>query len=233
MNCEQFRRLIYLGDDVHLSAEEERLLGAHLRECNVCAKEKMAADKTAVFIRTSARGSYSPDDPEGLTSRILEVTARAARPVREGRMVSLRVRFLDFLTTPLFRYSYAASIALIMLFFLTQSYFILADVRDLEVQQHHRDGAMAVPRLNYAIDVRPLRGTPEGTLLDRIEGLPTGDYLVVNDRTTDQMSSHEQEFVHRVLRQSTLEPDKGTIRTLYLYLKENVRPILSFTREGV
>jgi hypothetical protein len=233
MNCRKFRQALYLNREGELNPDEARALTEHVAGCRHCAKEKAAADRLAGITRDVARMDLTPEDPQGLTRRILQRTSvRKVRvPLKEG---TFNIdRFLEFLSTPAFRLASSTAIALITIFFLTQSYVVLRDVRDLEASQQRSVESVSMPHVNFAVDVRPLQGTPEGALLKKLEGRPAGGYIIVNDRHASVLRAREYAFLQKFPGRPMLEAQSKTIEALVSYLKENVHPVLSFTREGV
>jgi len=233
MNCTQCRRLLYLDRDADLTEKERAALEAHLASCERCAREKAAAVNAAGFVRAASRLAFTPQDPDTLVQRILErIPGRPMRAPQKDQHFAVD-RFLEFLMAPAFRVAAAGFIVLIMSSFLTQSYEILRDVRNLEARQEHRSLSFDGPHLEYAIDVRPLRGTPEGALLEKVKAPVDGGYLVVNDQEASSLRARERAFSHSVAGWPVAGSQKETLQALVGYLLENVHPMLSFNREGV
>jgi hypothetical protein len=233
MNCRECRRLLYLGRDADLTAVEKETMDAHLARCSRCAAEKAAYEKVAGLASAVSHVEFRPDDPDALDRRIIAgLPRRTARlQVKEPHFSIDRV--LDLLTAPAFRLATSGSIVAIISLFLFQSYGILRDVHDLEVRQERQYLPVDVPHLNYAVDVRPLHGTPEGELLVKLNVPVDRGYLVVNGREAGSLRGHDVAFAHTFASLPVSGSEKETLQSLVGYLVGNVHPLLSFTREGV
>jgi hypothetical protein len=233
MNCRQFRGAVYLNRDGELSRDEARAIAEHLAGCERCASEKARADGLALFRKNIAAIGLAPEDPQYLTRRILERVSNKSRRESEKERVFTLDRFLSVVTTPMFRLTSSGAIALIAISFLIHAYGILREVHDLEIRQQYPVEVINVPHLDFAVDVRPLRGTPEGAMLNRIEGHAIGTHLVVNERHSNMLRSRERALSWRFPGPQLPSADRETIRALVSYFKENGHPVISFTREGV
>jgi hypothetical protein len=233
MHCEESRKMLYLCREGELLPAEERALANHLMVCESCAKEKAAADRAASFVRGLDRLNLTPEDPEGLTLRILQETSRRTSAHRRTIAIPMIDRMLDFFFAPAFRLASTGFIVLAVVSFLFQWSAILHDVYNLEIRQDQHDLSCCVPHLEYTVDVRPLRGTPEGDLLDRVDGGGTGGILVVNERRASSWKANGRALSRGFAKGPLSRGDAETVSGLVTYLRGNAHAQISFSKEGV
>lgn len=233
MSCRKFRNMLVLYREGELTAAEAHALAEHLMACPSCAKERGSLDEMADLMSRLRGIPLQPSDPEELTRRILErVTVKAPSvPIRGG--TSIVDRLLELSAAPAYRLTSACFIVVVMGMFLSQSFSILTDVHRLEAQQKYVAAARTVPAVGYAVDVRPLRGTPDGALLDRLDGHSYEESIVVPESRFESLRESAMSSVTILSRNPLSTTDKEAAFRLVFYLKTTARPTLCFIMEGV
>ena len=149
-----------------------------------------------------------------------------------GGGITVLDRLLELALAPGFRLASACVIVLAISLFLSQYFSILGDMRRLEAQQMHPATAHTVPQVGYAVDTSPLRGTPGGKLLNRLNGRRVEASFVVMDRTLQSVREIALGSRTILLRNPLSSADTEALSHLVFYLKTTARPILCFVMEG-
>jgi anti-sigma factor RsiW len=232
MSCRKFRKMILLYREGELSAREAQMLAEHIIGCPSCANKGASVAELSHLIRRSHEMSLEPSDPEELTRKILLRIAPGSLSEPSPTRVGALDRLLDLTVNPRVRLASALLILVTVALALWQYFGILGDVRTLEAQQMHRSLSLAAPQVGYAVDTRPLRGTPEGNLLNQLGSRRGETSIVVASREVESLreSGHGPEAAF--FKVPLLFERASEISRLLLYVKTNAHPILCFPKEG-
>jgi anti-sigma factor RsiW len=232
MSCRKFRTMILLGREGELTDGEARELAEHLTVCPSCAAEEASLAEMAALMQRAHDIPVEPPDPEGLTSRILGRVATMPRTVARTRATSLIDRLFDVIFARSFRLASALAIALVTGMFMWQYFSILGDMRNLEAQQMRAETAHTLPQVGYAVDTRPLRGTPAGALLDRLDGRRAEGSVVVMDRTFESWRESTLRSQTLFSKSPLSVEESQALSRLVLYFTNTARPTLCFVTKG-
>jgi hypothetical protein len=233
MSCRKFRTMMELSREGELTAAEAHMLAEHVSACPSCAKEQESLEEMGALMSRLRGMALQPPAPEEFTRRILRRVAASRPPVRSARETPVLDRLFRVSVAPGFRWASASFIVLVIGLFLSQYFSMLHDIQSLEAQQYYRATAHAVPQVGYAVDTRPLRGTPDGALLDRLDGHSYEESIVVPESRFESLRESAMSSVTILSRNPLSATDKEAAFRLVFYLKTTARPTLCFIMEGV
>jgi hypothetical protein len=233
MSCRKFRTMLDLHREGELTAAEAHMLAEHMSVCPSCAQERESLEEMTALMSRLRGMALHPPAPEELTRRILSRVAATTPPLWSVRQTPVLDRLFRVSLAPGFRLASVSFIVIVIGLFLSQYFSILHDIQNLERQQNHRVAAHAVPQVGYAVDTRPLRGTPDGALLDRLDGYSYEASIVVPESRFKSLRESAMSSVTISSRSALSTTDKEAAFRLVFYLKATARPTLCFIMEGV
>jgi hypothetical protein len=154
MNCDRYRKMLYLYRAGELTEREKTELHLHLQTCERCAAERERIETADASFRRLRELSPTLRDPDRLAANIL---AHITQPARE-RFID---RLLDAMLTPAIRYASAVFVLTAVGSFLLQYYSTVDDVANLERRFEVEAQAEFGPGVAYSIDSNTLRNLPD------------------------------------------------------------------------
>ncbi len=231
MNCDRYRKMLYLYRAGELTEREKTELHLHLQTCERCAAERERIETADASVRRLREFSPTLRDPDRLATSILA-------GIRERTRERFVDRILDAMLAPAIRYAAAVFVLAAVGSFLFQYFSTLDQVANLEQRFGRGPQGQSVPGVVYSINSSTLRSLPERKELQFLPLLK--DYTGSDDSFTitqrklrslvpfmDLLSPMTSSLLH------TAGLDRKQINAVIGFLQKNASFSFTVSREGV
>ncbi len=236
MTCDDFQRLLHLSRDGELSAEELEVLRRHIASCERCSMEKGTIEGAEKLLGGLRLSYPTPRDPEALTARIMLGIQRDSTTIGPAHL-SLPEKILLILNSPPIRIGYATAVALVVCFFLYQTFTLFTNVDDLQerLSTGRTRGTTEVAYVIDETDLRPIVTSGQIRRAASIEGLTIEDGKITVERKS-LTAALVRAYRGRLLRPQTGDPSlTGDLYSeqMIRLLQNDVSTRLLFKRGGL
>ncbi len=230
MNCDGYRRMLYLYRQGELSNREAEELVQHLHSCESCRLEQErigAVDEIVQRIR-----SYTPvvEDPRLLTSAIMsKVRSAQANDESQGILDKL----LDLFALPQVRIAASAFVVLVTGTFLFQYLTLFTDIHSLELSAGLQSAASHKSETLYSVESSEI--TKLAQTKDLQDLIPAGQYKIVDRKilvnqndVSSLLSSSGLRSLTSAIASSVLHVDKKKLDAIIEDVTKNYTTVTTF-----
>ena len=208
MNCDGYRRMLYLYRQGELSNREAEEVVQHLHSCERCRMEQERIGTIDEIIRRLRSHTPAVGDPGLMTSSIM-TEIRSVQTVDEYRGILDRI--MEFFTLPQIRIIASAFIILVTGTFLFQYVALFADIHTLELTAGLQSTATHRSEVLYSVESAEAVKLAQSNDIRSL--IPAGEYRIVDRRILVNQSD-----VSSLLSSSGLRSLTSTIASSFLHV---------------
>lgn len=230
MNCDRYRRTLYLYRDGELSNREAADLVQHLHACESCRLEKERIAKAEDKVRRARSFDPVMNSSDFVASSIM---SRVRSSIVEQSRVGMLDTILDLFALQKVRVASAAFVVLAVGTFLFQYLTLFTDIHSLESAANLESRTSHVSKTLYSVESTRLQ---ELSHSKEFQGfVPSGQYTVADGQivvhqsdVTWFLSSYGIRTLTSTVASSVLRMDKQKIDNIIEDVEKNAKIITSF-----
>ena len=230
MNCDGYRRMLYLYRQGELTNREAEELVQHLHSCESCRMEQERIGAVDEIVRRLRSQTPAIEDPNLMTSRVM---AKIRSVENEDASPGMLDQLLEFFALPHIRIIASAFIILVTGTFLFQYVALFSDIHTLELSASLQSTASHRSETLYSVESSEAVKLAQSKNLQSL--IPAGEYRIVDRRilvnqsdVSSLLSSSGLRSFTTTIASSLLHVDKKKLDAIILDVSKNYTTVTTF-----